>query len=190
MRFGQCLDIDLRQAPAANQSFIDQAPHGRGHFLKRDFFVDAVQIVEIDVVGRQTFHGGDEMGLDGIVDARTRRHFIRPQMQFCGKHNVFAYGGKSFADELFIVARVKHHVAVDFGGVKEIAAGIKGLAHRVDAVFSLGHFAVAVRKTHAAHADGGDFQIAKFSFLHLCLPCSCSFNTHSRASEKRVIRCD
>ena len=93
-------------------------------------------------------------------------------MQFCGEYHILAHGAKSLTDEFFVVSRIEHHVTVNLGRIKEVATCFKSLAHRVDAVVGFRHLAVAVRKTHAAHANGGDFEIAQFPFLHRCLPCS------------------
>lgn len=112
------------------------------------------------------------MRFDGVVHAGACRYFIGTQVQFCGEYHILAHGAKSLTDEFFVVSRIEHHVTVNLGRIKEVATCFKSLAHRVDAVVGFRHLAVAVRKTHAAHANGGDFEIAQFPFLHLCLPCS------------------
>ena len=100
------------------------------------------------------------MSLDGVVNAWADGGFLRPKMKFCGKNHFFSERSQSFADEFLVVPWVKDDVALYFGRIKEIAAGLKSLAHGIDAVLSWRHLAVAVRKAHASYADGRDVEVS------------------------------
>jgi hypothetical protein len=86
------------------------------------------------------------------------------EAEFGGDHDLAAQRRQRFADQFFIVER-----AVDFGGIEEGDAAFDRRAHQGDHGLAVGRLAVGVRHAHAAQAEGRDFQVSEFSFLHRAL---------------------
>ena len=89
---------------------------------------------------------------------------VELEAEFRGDHDAVANRPERFAYELFVRER-----AIDLGGIEERDATIDGCAQQRDAVLFVDRRAVAKAQTHAAEADGGNFEAAltERAFLHV-----------------------
>ncbi len=149
---------------------LDEVFHGSGDVFDGNFEIDAMLVVEIDVVGLEALERfvADLLDVVGMavqcapLSAVVR---IRLPAEFRGDHKFVAKRSEAFADEFFVDVR-----AVDFGGVEESDAAIDAGVEELDHFGFVFRRAKAKAHAHAAEADFGDFEAAfsEFAFLHCC----------------------
>ena len=116
-----------------------------------------------------------ERALDGLLDVlrpaiqarRTRPRIAATQVEpeLGGDHHLLAEGSEGFAHKLFV-----HERAVNLGGVEERDAAFHGGTEQRGHLLLV--FGRAVRKahSHAAQAEGRDFQVALSELLFIVSP--------------------
>ena len=143
----------LGEPEVADLAGLDQLGHRADGLLDRHGLVDAVLVVEVDVVDAEPLQRGvagraDVLGAAVDADAGA----VGPALvaELGGQLDLVAAAGDGLADELLVGER-----AVHVGGVEEGDAEVEGA---VDGRDRLGLVAAAVelRHPHAAEAEGGD----------------------------------
>ena len=177
MGFADRRFIDGRQAPVEDFAFLIKFFHRRCHFFDRNLRIDAVQIIEIDMVCLQAFQGIFQGFLDDVRMGIGQDTFIRRRIgpvefdaAFRRQDDFIAVRFQCFAQEFFVVVR-RIFRAIERCRIKKGIAHIDGLGNQVHTVLPVRAFTVGTRQTHAAHTDCRYFQIfAKCSVIHVCLP--------------------
>src|SRR5208282_4289212 len=145
-----------------------QILYGTRHVFDGDLRVDPMLIEEIEGIDLEALERGVGNALDllgAAIWTNKARTSIRLQLKakLGGDRHFAAEGRKAFAEEFFVGVRT-----IDFGGVEESDTAIDGGVEEGD------HFLLVLRRTvrkthsHAAQAEGRDFQAAfsKFALLH------------------------
>ena len=137
-------------------AFVEEFLHRARDFLNRHFRIDAVNIVEINMIGaeslQRTFHcfaqslrtriKSDAFAIANIPAALRR------------ELDAIAHGFESFADEFFIAIDRIH-----FRRVKEVDAELNRFAQEFNAFFFRRERRITLRQAHATESDFGDFQL-------------------------------
>src|SRR6185312_2656780 len=159
--FGEAEEANL----ALGAKILDDA----GDVLHRHVRVDAVLVVEIDVVGAEAL----QAALDGAADllgaavdvAAMRTGLLVDIPAELGRdQDLVAHAGKRFADHFLVGPR-----PIDFGGVEEIHAALDRRAQQLDHLRPVGNGA-RLAVAHGAKGQCADFEaLAKFTLFHLFL---------------------
>ncbi len=181
-------------------ALLDEVFHGPRCVFDGDIGVDTMLIEKIDDVGLEALERclGDFFDVIGAaVCAHTlSRSRVDLESELGRDDHLFADRNQRFANEFFI-----HIRAVNFSGVEKRNAEFDRLADERNAFLFANGLTEAETHTHAAEADGGDFQVAftKFAFLHEgsvvrglgeCLSISGSFLPDSTSPPPLAVRRD
>ena len=157
----------LGEPEVADLAGLHELGHRADGVLDRDRLVDAVLVVEVDVVDPEPLERGvagraDVVG--GSVDADHAAVRESLVAELGGELDLVAPAGDRLADEQLV-----REGAVHVGGVEEGHAQVEGAVDGVDAALLVGG-AVELRHPHAAEAEGGDGEGADLSCLdaHAC----------------------
>ena len=115
----------LRHAPAADQPLLNQPPHYLCDRLEGNAAVDAVQVVQVYVIGLQILHRALEMAAHGAVQRLPALHFLRPHVQLCGEDDLLSKIGDGLSDKLLVVAGVKYLAPIRFRRIKKGAYALR-----------------------------------------------------------------
>src|SRR5208283_2030694 len=154
----------LRKAQVANFSFAHQVGHRADGLLDRHLLVDAMLVVEIDVIDTEALERCIAGGAHVFGSAVDRALAIGQDL--VGKlgrdNHAVAVFLERFADQLLVVAH-----AVNVGGVEEIDPKLDGALKRRDG-FDVVARAVKLRHPHASEAQLRYFESlrTKFSLFH------------------------
>ena len=155
----------LREPEVADLALLDQLLHRADRLLDRDGLVDAVLVVEVDVVDaeprqRRVARAADVVGL--AVDAEEAAVLAALVAELGREHDLVAAAGDRAADELLVGER-----AVHVGRVEEGDAELERALDRGDRLALVGG-PVELGHPHAAEALGGNPQAlaAKCSIVH------------------------
>ena len=122
----------LRQPEVAHLAGLDQLGHGADGLLDRDGLVDAVLVVEVDVVDAEALRGEASQARADVVgravDAEPAAVGRALVAELGGEHDLVAAAGDGAADQLLVGER-----AVHVGGVEEGDAEVEGAVDGVDA---------------------------------------------------------
>ena len=160
----------LRLSPAANLALRDQLAHPERHLFHGFVVGNAVLIVKVDIVRAQTaqriLHGqahsaSAELALGHVLTGQRKRRKLHRQHDAVAKR---LHG----PPHKFLV----HKGPVSFRSIEKGAAELKGSAYEPHGLIFRRADPVAVRKAHAAHAHGRNFQTAASqpSFFHVVPP--------------------
>ena len=173
----------LREAEVLHLAGLDELLDGPGHVFDRHGRIHAVLIEQVDAVGPQPLQRRfddllDVLGTTVQASASLPRPEVDVEAELRRDHDLVAERGQRFADELLVRER-----PVGFGGVEEGHATLERGADHVDPVLLVHRRAVAVAQSHAAEADGRDFQVAgaESSLLHWLPPCGRRFLSLARS---------
>ena len=145
----------LGQAEVADLAGLDELGHGADGLLDRDGLVDAVLVVEVDVVDAEALQRGVAGRADVVGAAVDADHGAVGEAlvaELGGELDLVAPAGDGLADELLV-----GEGAVHVGGVEEGHAEVERPVDGVGAALLVGG-AVELRHPHAAEAEGGDGQ--------------------------------
>jgi hypothetical protein len=154
VRAAQRLGSGLAQAEVADLALRDQLGHRPDGLLDRRVDVDAVLVVEVDVVGAEALQRVLARLLDvlgaPVGGAAARVGGIADDPELRGQHDLVAAIGDRAPDEALVCVR-----AVDVGGVEEVDAQLDGAMDHGDRLVVVAR-AVELGHAHAAQAEGGD----------------------------------
>ena len=145
----------LGEAEVAHLAGRDQLGHRADGLLDRDGLVDAVLVVEVDVVDAEPLQRGVARGADVLgaaVDADPGAVGEPLVAELGGQLDLVAAAGDRPADELLVGER-----AVHVGGVEEGHAEVERSVDGGEAGRLVGA-AVELRHAHAAEAERGDVE--------------------------------
>src|SRR5207237_2321820 len=91
---------------------------------------------------------------------------VKLETELCGNDHSPAEGSERFANELFVCEWTVH-----LGGIEECDTAFDGGANQRDSLMLVRGGTVAVTQSHAAEAEGRDFEVgfSQFALLHLLL---------------------
>src|SRR5208337_617966 len=152
----------------ADLALLDEFRHGANRFLNRRIRIDAVLVVEVNVLDAQPLQTSiagllDVVGLAAdTADTGVRGIAVYPE--FCGQHDLAALALDRASDEFFVLVR-----PVDIGGVQKSDAEFERTVNGCDR-FSVVASGVKLRHAHAAEAEGRNFETgtSKIAGLHRC----------------------
>jgi hypothetical protein len=143
------------QSEVTHLAGLDQIRHGAHGFLDLDLRVDAVLVVQIDMIDAQTrlrLASQARARTRGSVDAEERAVGTAHVAELGGEHDFLAARFQDLRQQALVGTD-----AVHVGGVEEVDADVeRGIEHA-----EIGRFigrAIEVRHAHAAQADGGDLR--------------------------------
>ena len=134
---------------------LDELGHRADGLLDRDGGVDAVLVVEVEVVDAEALEGGVAGGphvVGRAVDADPAAVGVALVAELRGELDLVAAAGDRLADEP-LVGEGPVHVR----GVEEGDAEVEGAVDGVDPGLLVGG-AVELRHPHAAETEGGDLE--------------------------------
>src|SRR6266851_1336315 len=140
----------------SNLALLDQFREGADCFLNWRIRIDAVLVVEVDILDAQplqtSFTGllhvvglaadAADVGIGGIAD----------NSKFCGQHDLVAFALDRASDEFFVLEG-----PVNVSGIEKIDAEFEGAMNGRDR-FGVIASGVELRHAHAAEAEGGNFE--------------------------------
>src|ERR1700675_5173537 len=151
-------------------ALLDQFRQGANRLFDRRIRIDAVLVVEVDVLDAQplqtSFAGlfhvvglaayAADVGIAGIAD----------NSELCGQHEFVALALDRASDEFFILVW-----SVDVGGIEEVDAEFERAMNGRDR-FGVIASGVKLRHAHAAEAEGGNFEAgtSKSAGFHTSMP--------------------
>ncbi len=161
----------LAEPDMANLALRDELGHRADGLLDRDVRVDAVLVVEVDVVGVELPERDLDRALDvlsGSIEGTQRRHVprgrvVHPTGELGRDHDVVAAPLDRPADELLVGQR-----AVQLRRVKEVDPEFEGAVDRLHRLVVIGR-AVERGHPHAPEPDGGHLKRSQLALLH-CTP--------------------
>jgi hypothetical protein len=143
------------QAQVEHLSRLHQLRHGTDRFLNRDPWVDAVLIVQVDMIDTEPLQTGIASRVHILrcsVDSKQRAIGSAHVAKLGGEHNFLAARFQDFGQQAFVGAD-----AITIGRIEEIDADIeRGIEHAQIRGF-IGR-SVVLGHTHAAEANGRDFE--------------------------------
>ena len=161
----------FRKAEMLHLAFPDQILHRSRYIFDGDVGVNAVLIEQVDDIGLKPLERGfgylPDVLWPAVQPSQTSlRLGIDFPSELRGDHHLAPKRSKGFAYKLFVCVRT-----IDLGRVEERDAAFDGRADQRDHFLLVFGRAVGKAHSHAAEADGRDFQIAfsQFALLHLFL---------------------
>src|SRR5580692_12862632 len=132
---------------------LDEIFHCAGNVFDWNFEIDAMLVVEIDMVGLQALERFVADLLDVIGMAVERAPLstvvrIRLPAELGGNHDFVAERSEAFADEFFVDER-----AIHLGGVEESDAAIDASMKKLDHLLLVFRWTEAKAHAHGAEAD-------------------------------------
>jgi hypothetical protein len=151
-------DPCLGQADVADLAPGDQLGQGADGVLDRGIGVDAVLVVQVDVVGAEAPQGAFDRGADvgwAAVEDTGAAAGVGDHAELGRHHDLVAAAFDRAANELLVGVR-----PVDLGGVEEGDAQVERPVDRADGLGVVAAGAgVGGRHPHGAQADAGDVQL-------------------------------
>src|SRR6266849_10637214 len=166
----QSVDPGFRQADMSNLALLDQFCQGANRLFNRRIGIDAMLVIEVDVLDAQPLQTSFA-GLLHVVglaadtaDVGIAR--IADNSELCGQHDLVALALDRSSDELFVLVG-----PVDVGGIEEGDAEFEGAMNGRDR-FGVIASGVELRHAHAAEAEGGNFETgtSKSADFHTSTP--------------------
>src|ERR1035437_8976345 len=165
----------LGEADETHLAGRDQLAHRPHRLLDGYVGVDAVLVVEVDVIDTEPLQAGVAGAvhmLGGAVDGHAPvRRALETELR--GDHDLGAMPGNGLPDKPLVGERPVH-----VGGVEEVDAKLQGTMDRGDrlALIAVRGGAVEVGHAHAAEPDRGHLEVAEPASLHGCASwcCFCS----------------
>src|SRR6202022_3222320 len=171
------VDAGLREPDVADLAFGHQFGNGADGVLDRGVAVDAMLVVEVDIVGVETsqrsFDGGADVRRAAVEGARATTG-VGDHAEFRCEHNLLAAPLQGSADEFLIGVG-----PVDFGGVNQGDAQVECAVDGADGLDVVAAGA-AVRRRHAhrAHPDARYVEVPQLGVLHI----AASYPSHTDMS--------
>ena len=157
MRAADGLHAGLGQPEVLYFALADQVFHRPGHVFDGHIEVNPVLIEQVNGLDFEPFEGGvnDLPDVLGLAVECALLAAVAIESEFGGDGHLAAEGREGFADEFLVGER-----AVNFGGIEERDTLFDGRADDGDHLLFIPRRAITKAHTHAAEAEGGDFQIA------------------------------
>jgi hypothetical protein len=143
----------LAEPQVADLPRLHELGHRADGLLDRDLGIDAVLVVEVDVIDAEPPEGCVARLVDVLrrsVDAEVGPALVADVAELGGEHDLVTTPLDCLADEPFVGER-----AVHVGGVEEGDAEVEGAMDRRDRLCIVAP-GVEVGHAHAAEAEGGD----------------------------------
>ena len=157
----------LGQADVADLALGDELGQGADGVLDRRVRVDAVLVVEVDVVGAEPLQRTLDRGADvrgTAVEVPRAAAGVGDEAELRRQHDLVAAVLDGAADEFLVGVR-----PVDLGGVDERDAQVERPVDRADRLGVVGARAGVGRgHPHGAQADPGHIEISKLDVFHRC----------------------
>src|SRR6266705_2735978 len=152
-RPAQSICSGLRETDVANLAFLDQFGQGSHSFLDRRVGIDAVLVVEIDVVGPQPLQAAFA-GLLHIVGlaadaAKVRIVGVTNDPELRGQNYIIAFAFKGASDEFFVLVG-----AVYVSGIEKVYAEFERAMNGRERFVVIAP-RVELRHSHTAQSEGG-----------------------------------
>lgn len=154
MRLAQCLGRRLGQAEEPDLALLHQPGHGPDRLLDRRVGIDAVEVVEVDVIDAEPL----QAAVDGATDVSGAAVRLQPgplgvvvDAELGGDEGPVAAVLQRLADQHLVGVGPVH-----LGGVEEGHAQLERPVDDLDGLRLVGA-AVEGAHAHAAEADGGNF---------------------------------
>ena len=161
----------LAQSEMTDLALLDQLPHRSHRLLDLDVRVDAVLVVEVDVIGAEPLQGAFHRAADMLcraVERADRRHLARLRRRLdppceLGRDHVFvSMPLDRTADELLV-----GHRPVQLCGIQEADPELQRTPDGRDRLaFVSGP--VEGRHAHASKPEGGYLERSKLALSHCC----------------------
>jgi hypothetical protein len=146
----------LAEPEEADLPLLHELGHRPDRLLDWHLRVDAVLVVEVDVIGAEPLErrlAGAADVLGGAVDAEAVAALVADVAELRGEHDLVAPAADGVADEPLVGER-----AVHVGRVEEVDAEVERAVDRRDRLRIVAA-GVEVGHPHAAEAEGGDGEI-------------------------------
>ena len=170
-----------RNPPVGDLALLDQLFHRLGHLFRFDLRVDAVLVIEVDVVGLELFQAPFDRFADGLpagIHLEVIAHM--PDPAFGREHNFIPVGLQRRPHQFFVIsgAAVRVYAGIALGGVKKGVPHIDRLRQQFGHLPHIRRCAGGVGHPHAAEADRRYRQVsAQYPCLHMVSPLSvCRFS--------------
>ena len=173
VRLPKRLDRRLRDAPMQNFALVEEFFHGAGDFLNRHLRIDAVNVIQIDVIRPQTLQRSLERATQ-CLGARIQADafaVLNIPTALGRQLDLIANGLERLADEFFILID-----RVDLRRVEKVYAVLDRRAEKFNAFLLRRERRITLRQPHAAQSDRSDLQLiaarvgAQNSFFHAAIP--------------------
>ena len=102
----------LRQSPTAYQSFLNKPSHDGCHIFKPDRLIDAMQLIQVDIIRAKSAHGIFEMPAHLPVETRLVRLREFTNMKFGGEYHFLTARLDSFTHQLLVMPGVELFLAI------------------------------------------------------------------------------
>ena len=147
-------------------SFTDQVADRPGNLFDRHLGIDAVLVVEVDMVGTQPFQRAFDRPANLFRTTAERLPPLRvdPNAEFSGYDHLVANRRECLADQLLIGKRPVTLRRIEKGNTLFVSPADQG-----DHLVSVCRRTVAVAHTHATQSDGGhlQFSVSQFPVFHI-----------------------
>src|SRR5271169_963566 len=158
----------FRKSEVFDLTFLNQVLYGSGHVFDGHVRVDSVLIEQVDGIDLEALNRGFGDLLNALWAAiRTNEAGTSVRLEFepelGGDHHFSAERRKSFAHEFLVC-----EWTIDFSRIEECYAAFHGGAENRDHLLLVSSRTVRKAHSHAAQAEGRNFQfiISKFALLH------------------------
>nr|GEU28411.1 hypothetical protein [Tanacetum cinerariifolium] len=154
-------DTCFRKAEMSDFALLDQILERTGDVLNRHARIDAMLIVQVDVIGAEALEGFFNHFADVLGAAIQAPFPFNLKTEFRGDFHFVPKWRKRLADEFFAEVR-----AVYFGGVEERDAVFIRCANRLDGLFFRNRRVVIAGECHAPEAEFRDLHGAQCALFH------------------------
>ena len=150
----------LRQSPTTYQSLLNKPPHDGCHILKPDHLIDAMQVIQVDIIRAKSAHGIFKMPTHFPVEIRPVRLREFTNMKFGGKHHLFTERLDSFTHQFLVMSGIELFFAIGFRRIKMRAAVVICLADCFYGIRFGRYLSVTVAESHTSHSYRRYFQLS------------------------------
>ena len=150
----------LRQSPTAYQSFLNKPSHDGCHIFKPDRLIDAMQVIQVDIIRAKSAHGIFEMPTHLPVETRLVRLREFTNMKFGGEYHFLTERLDSFTHQLLVMPGVELFLAIGFRRIEMRAAVVVCLADGFYGIRFGRHLSVTVAESHTSHSYRRYFQLS------------------------------
>ena len=92
------------------------------------------------------------MAADGSINGAAIFNRLRPDMQFCGNHNLIAKASDRTPDNLLVISGIMKLLPVSFRRIEKIASIAERFPNGFFGISCARYLAVSVGESHTAHA--------------------------------------
>ena len=150
----------LRQSPTTYQSLLNKPPHDGCHILKPDHLIDAMQVIQVDIIRAKSAHGIFKMPTHFPVEIRPVRLWEFTNMKFGGEHHFLTERLDSFTHQLLVMSGIELFFAIGFRRIKMRAAVVICLADCFYGIRFGRYLPVTMAEPHTSHSYRRYFQLS------------------------------